>query len=263
MAQPKGYVDPEYLLAVGNQLNHIKQRSYALMHIQLGHKVLDLGCGPGTDTIPLGPLVGVNGQVIGADYDEGMIAEAEQRAQQAAVNTWVRHQRVDAVSLPFTTDYFDSCRSERLFQHLHNPAQALSEMLRVTKPGGRVVVLDTDWGTWSTDSDDTDIERRLARFLAETFLHNGCSGRKLYRLFKQQMLTDISFEVIPLATTNYALARQVTQAERSEREALKAGVITAQELQRWHTGLEKADSEGIYFSSVNLIMIAGRKSATH
>ena len=122
-----------------------------------------------------------------------------------------------------------------------------------------MVVLDTDWGTWSTDSDDTDIERRLARFLAETFLHNGCSGRKLYRLFKQQMLTDISFEVFPLATTNYALARQVTQAEGSEREALKASVITAQELQRWQTGLEKADSEGIYFSSVNLIMIAGCK----
>ena len=227
MAQSKGYADTEYLLAVGNQLNHIKQRSYALMQIQSGHKVLDLGCGPGTDTIPLGPLVGVNGQVIGADYDEAMIAEAEQRAEQAAVNAWVRHQCVDAVSLPFATGYFDSCRSERLFQHLLNPAQALSEMIRVTKPGGWVVVLDTDWGTWSTDSDDTDIERRLARFMAESYLHNGYSGRKLYRLFQQQILADISFEVFPLATPNYALARQVRQAERNEREAVKAGVITA------------------------------------
>jgi len=50
MSQPKGYVDPEYLRAVGNQLNHIKQRSYALMRIQSGHKVLDLGCSPGVLT---------------------------------------------------------------------------------------------------------------------------------------------------------------------------------------------------------------------
>ena len=260
MSQSKGYVDPEFLRVIGNHLNHIKQRSYALMQIQLGHKVLDLGCGPGTDTIPLASLVGVNGQVIGADYDEAMIAEAEQRAELAGVNTWVKHKRVDAMSLPFETDYFDSCRSERLFQHLLNPAQALSEMTRVTKSGGWVVVLDTDWGSLSTDSDETDIERRLARFMAESFLHNGYSGRKLNRLFKQQNLADISFEVFPVATPNYALARHGTQAERNEQEAFKEGVITSDELLRWRTNLQQADSEGTYFSSVNLMLFAGRKS---
>jgi ubiquinone/menaquinone biosynthesis C-methylase UbiE len=260
MSQPKGNVDPEYLRFIGNLLNHIKQRSYALMQIQPGHKVLDMGCGPGTDTIPLAPLVGVNGQVIGADYDEAMISEAEQRAEQAGVNTWVQHKRVDAMSLPFATDFFDSCRSERLFQHLPNPAQALSEMTRVTKSGGWVVVLDTDWGSLSTDTDETDIERRLARFLAESSLQNGYSGRKLYRLFKQQNLADISFEVFPVAIPNYALARRGTQAERIEQEALKAGVVTAKELHRWQTGLEQADSEGVYFCSVNLMLFAGRKN---
>ncbi len=227
MSQSNGYVDPEYLRVMGNLLNHMKHHSYALMQIQPGHKVLDLGCGPGTDTIHLAPLVGENGQVIGADYDEAMIAEAERRAELAGVNKWVKHKRVDAMSLPFETDYFDSCRSERLFQHLLDPAQALSEMTRVTKSGGWLVVLDTDWGSLSTDSDETDIERRLARFLTESFLHNGYSGRKLYRLFKQQNLADISFEVFPLATANYALARQVTQAERNEQEALKAELSLA------------------------------------
>ena len=260
MSQPKGYADPEYLRAAGNQINHIKQRSYALMQIKPDHKVLDLGCGPGTDTISLAPLVGASGEVIGADYDEAMIAVARQCAEQAGVNAWVKHQCADAVSLPFEADYFDSCRSERLFQHLLNPAQALSEMIRVTKPGGWVVVLDTDWGSLSTDSDDTDIERRLARFVAESYLHNGYSGRTLYRLFKQQNLADISFEVIPLATPNYALARQVSQAEKSEQEALKAGVISAEELHRWQTGLEQKDLEGTYFSSVNLVMFSGRKN---
>ena len=92
MLQPKGYVEPEFLRVIGNLFSHIKQRSYALMQIQQGHKLLDLGCGPATDTIPLAPLVGVNGQVIGADYDEAMIAEAEQLAVQAGVNKWVIHQ---------------------------------------------------------------------------------------------------------------------------------------------------------------------------
>ena len=259
MSQPKGYVDPEFLRVTGNLLKHIKQRSYERMHIEPGHKMLDLGCGPGTDTIPLASWVGANGLVIGADYDEAMIAEAGQRAEQAGVDTWVRHQCVDAVSLPFATDYFDSCRSERLFQHLHHPELALSEMIRVTKPGGWVVVLDTDWGSLSTDSDDTDIERRLARFLAESFLYNGYSGRKLSRLFKQQNLADIEFEVFPFATPSYAVAHQVTQADRIEQQALKAGVISAKELKHWQAGLEQADAEGTYFFSVNLMLFAGRK----
>jgi ubiquinone/menaquinone biosynthesis C-methylase UbiE len=260
MSQSKGYVDQEFLRVIGNQLNHIKQRSYAFMQIQSGHKLLDLGCGPGTDTISLAQLVGVNGQVIGADYDEAMIVEAEKRAEQAKVNTWVRHKCVDAMSLPFKTDYFDSCRSERLFQHLFNPAQALSEMVRVTKPGGWVVVADTDWGSLSTDSDEADIERRLARFLAESFLHNGYSGRKLHRLFKQQNLADISFEVFPVATSSYALSRHGMQAEKVEQGALKAGVITSDELQRWQASLEQADSEGTYFCSLNVMLLAGRKN---
>ena len=139
MSKSNGYVDPEFLRVTGNLLNHIKQRSYELMQIQPGHRVLDLGCGPGTDTIPLAALVGANGRVIGADYDEAMITEALQRAEQAGVNAWVEHQCVDAMSLPFATDYFDSCRSERLFQHLHHPELALAEMIRVTKPGGWVI----------------------------------------------------------------------------------------------------------------------------
>jgi len=114
--------------------------------------------------------------------------------------------------------------------------------------------------TWSTDNDDSDIERRLARFMAESFLHNGYSGRKLYRLFKQQNLADISFEVFPVTISNYALARQTTQAERIEQEALRAGVISSEELHRWQTGLEQADLEDNYFCSVNLILIAGRKN---
>ncbi|MBM3469885.1 MAG: hypothetical protein FJX73_03735 [Armatimonadetes bacterium] len=53
MATPKGYVDQEYLQVAGAFLKQLKQRTYARMHIQTGHKVLDVGCGPGIDTIAL------------------------------------------------------------------------------------------------------------------------------------------------------------------------------------------------------------------
>lgn len=65
MATPKGYVDSEYLQVVGDFLNQIKQRTYARMQIQTGHKVLDVGCGPGIDTMALSQAVGATGEVYG------------------------------------------------------------------------------------------------------------------------------------------------------------------------------------------------------
>ena len=260
MQQPKGYVDSEYLQASARLLHQAKQRSYVFMQIQPGYKVLDVGCGPGTDTIALGQIVGSTGQASGVDYDAAMVAEANQRAENSGVSAWVKHQQADATALPWEANEFDACRSERLFQHLFNPEQALAEMGRVTKPGGWVVVLDTDWGSLSTDTEETDIERRLARVLAERCLHNGYSGRQLYRLFKRRDLKDIAIEMIPTFVTSYALARQIATLDRAEKEALAAGIITEHELKRWHTSLERADTEGVFFGSASVVLVGGRKT---
>lgn len=259
MTQPKGYVDSEYLQIFGDFVKHVKERSYTLMQIQPGCKVLDVGCGPGTDTIPLAALINSTGQVVGVDYDQAMIDEAKQRAEKAGVNAWVKHKQADVASLPFESNTFDSSRSERLFQHLPNPEQALSEMARVTKSGGWIVVLDTDWGTFSVDTPEVDIERRLARIRAERNLNNGYAGRQLYRLLKRQRLASITVELFPLFSANYAFTRQGSLLDETEREALASGVMTSEELQRWRTSLEEADAEGIFFGSVTQIMVAGRK----
>ena len=111
-----------------------KQRTYTWMRLQPGHTILDVGCGPGTDTLALAGLVGPSGQVVGVDADAAMVAEADRRAEQAGCGAWCRHQLADAMALPLETGVFDACRSERLFQHVHNPAAILAEIARVTRP---------------------------------------------------------------------------------------------------------------------------------
>jgi ubiquinone/menaquinone biosynthesis C-methylase UbiE len=260
MSTPKGYVDSNYLQAAAKLLQQTKQRSYTYMQIQSGHKVLDVGCGSGTDTIPLAHLVGSTGYVAGVDYDDAMVSEANRHAKEARVSAWVTHKRADATSLPFASGEFDSSRSERLFQHLLNPEKALSEMVRVTKLGGWVVVLDTDWGTLSTDTSEIDIERRIVRVHTERCLHNGYSGRRLYRLFKRETLVDISIEMFPTFVTNYALGRQMLRLDETEQEALAADIITSDELQRWRDSLECAEAEGVFFGTVSMVLVAGRKT---
>lgn len=259
MDTPKGYVDPDYLRKFGEYLNQLKQRSYDCMQIETGHKVLDVGCGPGTDTTPLAQLVGSTGEVGGVDYDEEMIAEAEKYAEKIGTSAWVSHKQADATSLPYASGYFDSCRSERLFQHLLNPAAVLAEMERVTKIGGWVVVLDTDWGSGGIDTCETDIERRLVRFNAERMFHNGYSGRQLYRLFKEQGLSDVSYEIFPVTVTSLGIARQMWTSDRMERQALAENIVTEDELHRIRASFEEADAKGVFFGYGNMTLVAGRK----
>ncbi len=258
MSHPKGYVDAEYLKVAAAVTEKVKKRSYILMSIQPGHRVLDAGCGPGTDTIPLAGLVGDRGRVVGVDYDDDMIAEADRSAADAGVSRCVKHVQADATALPFESNEFDSCRSERLLQHLLDPAQALSEMVRVTRPGGWIVILDTDWGSASIDSPHVDVERRLMRVHAERCHNNGYSGRQLYRLCRQLGLGDISVEAFTLPTLSCSLAYQIGQLENAEREALSAGVISEDELAVWRAALEQADTEGVFFASASMTMVAGR-----
>ena len=260
MAIPKGYVDPEYLRVAGQFLNQLKQRTYTHMKIETGIKVLDVGCGPGIDTMALSQLVGATGEVYGIDHDKAMITEAEQRAEKAGISAWVKHKHSDATSLPFETGYFDSCRSERLFQHLPNPAKALDEIARVTKVNGWVVVLDTDWGSGSIDTSEIDIERRLARFMADHMYHNGYSGRQLYRLFKMQGLVNVSFEVFPTVVTNYAFARQIWSLDKLVSEAITMNVLTEAEVKKIQMEFEQADADGGFFGYGCMTLVAGQKA---
>jgi SAM-dependent methyltransferase len=230
------------------------------MQISPGHRILDVGCGPGTDTIILGQLVGQSGRVFGVDHDATMVAEANRRARDSDVSAWVEHRQAEATALPWEASEFHACRSERLFEHLLDPEAVLAEMVRVTKPGGRVVVLDTDWGSLSTDTEETDIERRLARVHAERRLSNGYSGRRLYRLFKCRNLDHLNIEMIPTLVTSYPMARRILTLDKTEKEAVACGTVTEQEVELWHNSLERADAEGAFFSSVSMVLIGGRKT---
>jgi ubiquinone/menaquinone biosynthesis C-methylase UbiE len=259
MITPKGYVDSEYLRVVGEFFGRLKERTYSCMEIKAGDKVLDVGCGPGTDTIPLAQIVGSTGEVYGVDYDSKMVTEAEQHAEQAGLRAWVKHKQADASSLPFESDYFDSCRSERLFQHLPDPVLALAEMKRVIKPGGWIVVMDTDWGSVGIDTSEIDLERRLMSYKASHTQNNGFAGRQLYRLFKTQGLQEVTYEVFPMVITSYSFARQIICMDELEREALDQGIVARDELERFQKNLEQEDADGVFFCYGNVTLMAGRK----
>jgi len=235
-----------------------KQRLYALMHVQAGHRALDVGPGPGTDTIPLARLVGPTGQVVGLDTDEAMVVEANKRAEEAGVSGWVEHKVGDASAMPFEDDYFDACHAERVFMHLVNPEQVSAEMVRETKPAGCIAIVDVDWATLSIDTPMTDVERRIASFYAKVH-KNPYAGRQLNRFFKQHGLVDISIDVEPFVGTDLVSVDYFLRLEERGQKALEAGVVTQDEFERFWSSLEQADAMGAFFCMGNQVTTIGRK----
>jgi ubiquinone/menaquinone biosynthesis C-methylase UbiE len=259
MTETTGYVDVQYLHTAAELLQPIKLRSYELMHLQAGQIVMDVGCGPGIDTTALARLVGKSGYVIGVDKDVEMLVKADVLAKNANLDAYVKHLKGDAVSLAFASGHFDSCRCERLFIHLPDPELALSEMVRVTKPGGWIVLVDTDWGTLSIDTSEVEVERRLARFRAEQQLNNGYSGRRLYRLLRRQALSDITLELFPIHLDDLTLTRYLTKQDEVEEGALLQGYVTQEMLERWRIDLLQINSVKGFFASLNMVLAAARR----
>ena len=243
----KGYVTPDYLQDVAKITTEIKNKTYKKMNISKGDTVLDFGCGPGTDTISLSKLVGSEGKVIGLDIDEEMVDLANEKASDLSN---VHHFCISIDKVDQYDNYFDSCRSDRVFQHLTAPRYTLNKLCGMVKPGGRLVIADTDWGSFSVDSNDR-MERFIAKELSTNCVNNGFSGRTLYRLFKDQDLKDIEIEVVPMVILDYNLYKATVDAIN-----LKELFTLPYEYDNYNRSLERSDT---FYACVNTVIVSGTK----
>lgn len=101
-----------------------------------GAAVLDVGCGPGVITAGLARAVAPGGVAVGLDVSASMLARA---AEHAEVNLALI--RADAQRLPFRDGTFDAVCSTAAVMLVDDPLEALTEMMRVLKRGGRLIVV--------------------------------------------------------------------------------------------------------------------------
>jgi len=123
-------------------LPDLRQRVFELADLRGGQAVLDVGCGTGTLAIEAAAPVGAAGRVAGIDPAPRQIARARSKARRGGLPVDFRSVVVEA--LPFPDGSFDVVTSTLMMHHLPEDLkrQGLSEILRVLRPGGRLVVAD-------------------------------------------------------------------------------------------------------------------------
>jgi ubiquinone/menaquinone biosynthesis C-methylase UbiE len=252
--------DPEYFIrfldeaSAQDSVQAYKRTTYALLDVREGQHILDVGCGTGEDAQALARLVGTGGRVVAVDFSQVMIAEATRRAENRGLP--LVFQLADAHHLDFPDNTFAACRCDRSFMHLETPVRALREMVRVTRPGGRVLVYEVDFETVTVDVRDRKLGRKVVNFWCDGF-RNGWLGRHIPALFQEVGLLEIN--VVPATLrVPYIIATQMIGGQVVER-ARAAGVLSADEATVWLQELREAEQSGRFFCTLTGFIVVGRK----
>jgi SAM-dependent methyltransferase len=184
------YVSPELLQQ--------RRATLELLRLQPGERVLDVGSGPGFLAAEMAAVVGAGGHVVAVDPSESMRALAAARERPAGAAS-IEHVAGDASALPVPDAHVDVVTSTQVYEYVEDIAGALAEARRVLRPGGRVLVLDTDWDSLVWHSTDP---ARMRRVLAawDAHLVDPYLPRRLPTLLRDAGFDALEVQALPLLT---------------------------------------------------------------
>lgn len=125
--------DKTNLVLSAMQSQRWRKATVAAVAPKYGEHILDLAAGTGASSVPLSQA---GAAVTAADFSLGMLEVGRERYPQ------INFVHADAVSLPFDDDSFDAVTISFGLRNVVDVPKALSEMFRVTKPGGRIVICE-------------------------------------------------------------------------------------------------------------------------
>jgi len=233
-------------------VQRIRAEALEALALQPGERVLDAGCGTGDHTREIAGRLG-HGEVIGVDFSHAMITEAGRR--QPASSVPATFEQGDAQRLRFETGTFDACRTERMLCHVPECRLALAEMVRVTRPGGRIAVIDVDAAGVMIDSPDREITEVFAAAMTGTIQHPWI-GRQLRRLFVEAGLVAVDVRPAVLEVS-YGVVEPLIDAHAAG--VRSAGTADPAAVEQWRQELEYANLAGTFFMGMTMFLAVGRK----
>ncbi len=147
---PRGWLGRLALMSMAWKNGRYNGAARDALDLQAGDTVLEIGCGPGVSLRKVARLIGPGGFVSGVDYSSAAVRMARHKLH------WMIHRgraqvlRASAETLPFETGQFDKAYAVNSFQFWPKPQEALVELARVLKPGGRLVIVQRSAGPDTT-----------------------------------------------------------------------------------------------------------------
>jgi arsenite methyltransferase len=216
-----------------------------------GEQILDVGVGPGLLALDLARLVGETGRLVGLDLAPAMVEMAAARLEEAS-QAEVRVGDATALDLPDAG--FDAAVSTQVYEYVADMPRALAELHRVLRPGGRALILDTDWRSIVWHSSDT---ARMDRVLHvwDAHLADPHLPARLGPLLRRAGFEVRRAEVLPMFAPRWQPVSYAGGMIRSIRNFARAngaaGGLDAETLEAWWSDQEALIAADEFFFSVN------------
>jgi SAM-dependent methyltransferase len=236
-----------------------RRRVRQALQLAPGERVLDIGCGPGFLTVEMAAEVGPSGWAAGIDISDTMLAHARHRAAAQPSSAWVDFKQADAVQLPFPDGSFDAAVATQVLEYVADVPAALAEIVRVLRPGGRAVIVDTDWNTLVWHGTDP---ARTAQILAawDEHLADPYLPRSLRPALRAAGFGEPHVEIVNLLNLDWAGYSKGVAGLVAAFVAGRRG-ITQDMAGAWLDDLERLDAEGAYFFSLDQYLFRATKPA--
>jgi SAM-dependent methyltransferase len=231
-----------------------KKKSFERLNLK-GSKIIEIGCGLGQDAMTIAEMIGGSGSVAAIDSSRTLIKNACKRS----IDTdSIHYFMADACQLPFSNGVFDGARADRVLQHIADPRKAFSEMVRVVRSKGRLVVYEPDWGTFIVSPGQKKICRIMTQLFGDTF-PSGWIGRQLPGFFREEGLVKIEIEPQTFMTNDLMLAIKVFDLINNAHRANKMGYVSEDQAEGWLEELGEAYDQGRFFCSYTGFLVSGEK----
>jgi ubiquinone/menaquinone biosynthesis C-methylase UbiE len=183
--------------------------------------------------------------------------------RRCADQPWTEFQRADATNLPYLEGSFDAAVSTQVYEYVADLPTALAELYRVMRPGGRVVIMDTDYGSLVIYTNDEARTKRVLSAWDEHFVH-AALPRTLSGHLRDAGFMIRQRDVIPMFNPEY---HDNTFAKRALGLMASFAVgrrgVSQEEANAWLAEFAELGRQGRFFFSLNrYLFVADRVAAT-
>lgn len=218
-----------------------------------GEAVLDIGSGNGIFCREMLEAMGGKGRVVGLDNAETMIPMAEALCPEGEFYLG------SATELPFETETFDAVTGAQVLCFIDDQSAAAKEMYRVLKPGGRLVLLDTDWRSLVWNCSDQLLMDRVMKMFTDVYADPNVPrtlSRRLdgagFEIAERFSYAILNWSLVPDNYAGQTIGFVKPMMERSEE-------FSNEDWERWIADQKAKDSAGEYLFSLNRYVFCARK----